>query len=163
MHDPRTDHSGQEEPPLRRVAKDPEAFAQYLADVQRWLLSIGANLEQLHRETRVHCRGRHVEGDRWYHARLRARPVEQALKDALGHITALTDDLEKTTHKRRAHEEEMNSLPRQRKEKALARQRKRNARRPIPIESRERSETDTGKTRYSEPTSIYDLGRRESA
>lgn len=159
----------QAEPPLRRIAQDPEAFAKYLADTQRLLLSVGANLEQLQRETRVHCRGQHVEGDRWYHARLRALPVEKALKEALRHISALTDGLEKSTHKRRAHAEEMKSLPERRREKELARKRKRNARRPAalesgrPIHETERQNGTSGRDiRYSEPASLYDL-RRNSA
>jgi hypothetical protein len=157
------------ESPLRRIAQDPEAFAKYLADTQRLLLSVGANLQQLQRETRVHCRGQHVEGDRWYHARMRAYPVEKALKEALRHVNALTDGLEKTTHKRRAHAEEMKSLPERRREKELARKRKRNARRPAVLESgrrnyeTERQNGTSGRDiRYSEPASLYDL-RRESA
>lgn len=141
---------------LRGVAQNPEAFAAYLADTQRVLLEIGANLEVLRRETRVHCRGTHVEGDRWYHARMRALPVEKALRDALRHVKALTEGLERSTHKRRAHEEQVRALPVQRQEKALAKARKKNP----PLQLRTTPQAEPNQTG---PTSIYDLRRERSA
>jgi hypothetical protein len=149
--------------PLRDVAQNPEAFARYLADIQRVLLDIGANLETLQRETRVHCRGVHVEGDRWYHARMRALPVEKALKDVLKHVGGLTEGLEKSAHKRRAHDDDVKALPRKREEKALAKEQKKNpaALRPAP-ETAEQGTTGPNPG-YSGPASIYDLGKRESA
>ncbi|MFI1585595.1 hypothetical protein [Embleya sp. NPDC020630] len=152
---------------LRRVAQDPEAFARYMADVQRTLLGIGASLERLQRETRVHCRGAHVEGDRWYQARLRARPVESALREVLKHVHGLTDGLEKSVHKRRAHAEEMEALPRRRRERELARERKRNpALRSAPrVEENGEDDIPGGRPGYGVPTSVYDLrrGRGKSA
>lgn len=148
--------------PLRDVTRNPEAFAQYLDEIERVVLDIGKNLETLQHETRVYCRNTHVEGDRWYHARMRARPLEKALKDVLKHVGALADGLEKSTYKRRAHDDEVKALPRKRKDKALAKQRKRNsALRPAP------ENPGTGNTEqnqgYSGPASIYDLGKERSA
>lgn len=149
--------------PLRDVAQNPEATARYLADVQRVLLDIGKNLETLANETRVHLRDTHVEGDRWYHARLRARPVEKALGDVLADLKDLTEGLESSAYKRRAHAEAVMNTTRERKEKALEKSR-RNAP-PIPAApptppQQGAQNTNTG---YSVPTSIYDLGNRESA
>ncbi|GAB1340852.1 hypothetical protein ACE1SV_74420 [Streptomyces sp. E-15] len=148
--------------PLRDVAQSPEATARYLADVQRVLLDIGKNLETLAIETRVHCRGTHVDGDRWYHARLRALPVEKALKDVLRHVNGLTEGLEKTAYKRNSFADEVKNLPGKRREKELEKQRKKNP--PMlqaaPNQPQQGAQsTDSG---YSGPTSIYDMGR-ESA
>ncbi|WP_410540534.1 hypothetical protein [Streptomyces sp. KL2] len=149
--------------PLRDVAQSPEATARYLADIQRVLLDIGKNLETLALETRVHLRETHVEGDRWYHARLRAMPVEKALKDVLKNLNSLTEGLEKSAYKRRAHDEAVVNTARTRKEKELERQRRKN---PQPLqaapENGERVHTDPN-SGYSGPTSLYDLGNRESA
>jgi hypothetical protein len=112
--------------PLRDVAQNPDAFARYLAELQRTLLDIGSHLEILQRETRVHCRGTRVEGDRWYHSRLRAMPVEKALKDVRKDLNSLTAGLEKAAHRRHAHDEVVNALPRKRQEKILAKEAKRN-------------------------------------
>lgn len=149
--------------PLRDVAQNPVAYARYLADIQRVLLEIGQNLETLQHETRVHCRGTHVEGDRWYHARLRARPVEKSLKDVLKHVSGLTEGLETSAYKRRAHEDEVKGLPEKRRNKALERAHKKNPSLKAAPESQQRDDADTNRG-YSGPTSIYDLGkRRESA
>lgn len=149
--------------PLRDVAQSPEATARYLADIQRVLLDIGKNLETLTLETRVHLRKTHVEGDRWYHARLRALPVEKALRDVLKNLNDLTEGLEKSAYKRRAHDEAVANTARARKEKELEKARKKM---PQPLqaapESGERVHTDQN-SGYGGPTSIYDLGNRESA
>lgn len=149
--------------PLRDVAQSPEATARYLADIQRVLLDIGKNLETLALETRVHLRETHVEGDRWYHARLRAMPVEKALKDVLKNLNSLTEGLEKSAYKRRAHDEAVVNTARTRKEKELERQRRKNPQllQAAP-ENGERVHTDPN-SGYSGPTSLYDLGNRESA
>lgn len=149
--------------PLRDVAQNPEATARYLADVQRVLLDIGKNLETLALETRVHLRETHVEGDRWYHARLRARPVEKALGEVLKDLNDLTQGLESSAYKRRAHDEAVMNTARERKEKVLEKSR-RNAP-PIPAAppnppQQGARDQNSG---YSVPTSIYDLGNRESA
>ncbi|MDX3538063.1 hypothetical protein PV721_27670 [Streptomyces sp. MB09-01] len=149
--------------PLRDVAQNPEATARYLADVQRVLLDIGKNLETLALETRVHLRGTNVEGDRWYHARLRAMPVEKALGQVLRNLNNLTEGLEKSAYKRRAHDETVVNTAKDRKEKELEKQRKKNPpvlqAAPNPPQQGAQSENSG----YGVPTSIYDLGKRESA
>ena len=148
--------------PLRDVAQNAEATARYLADMQRVLLDMGANLEILQRETRVHCRSVGVEGDRWYHARLRALPVEKALKDVLKSLNSLTDGLEKSAYKRRSHDEVVVNTGRTRKEKELEKARKKN---PQPIQAAPNSgeRGDSGQNPgYGGPASIYDLGKRSA-
>nr|WP_237522629.1 hypothetical protein [Streptomyces sp. SID8350] len=148
---------------MRDVAQSPEATARYLADVQRVLLDIGKNLETLALETRVHLRGTNVEGDRWYHARLRAMPVEKSLGSVLRDLNSLTEGLEKSAYKRRAHDESVVNTARSRKEKEIERQRKKYPptlqAAPPPPEQGVQSQNSG----YGGPTSIYDLGRRESA
>ncbi|MER5988856.1 hypothetical protein [Streptomyces sp. NPDC001787] len=150
--------------PLRDVAQSAEATARYLADIQRVLLDIAANLETLHRETRVHCRGISVEGDRWYHARMRAMPVEKALKDVLKNLNALTGGLERSAYKRRSHDEAVVNTAKARKEKVLEKARK-NSPQLIQAapESSERDGVRDRNSGYSNPTSIYDLDDRRSA
>ncbi|MGW6885863.1 hypothetical protein ACWGEU_37135 [Streptomyces goshikiensis] len=149
--------------PLRDVAQNPEATARYLADVQRVLLDIGRSLEALALETRVHCRDTHVEGDRWYDAWLRAQPVERALKDVLRHVEGVTKGLEKSAFKRRAHDEAVANTAKKRKEKELEKRRK-NA---PPLQAAQQNPPQQGgqglNSGYGGPTSIYDLGDRESA
>ncbi|MFD7972735.1 hypothetical protein [Streptomyces clavifer] len=149
--------------PLRDVAQSPEATARYLADVQRVLLDIGRNLEALALETRVHCRDTHVEGDRWFDAWMRARPVERALKDVLKHVEGVTNGLEKSAYKRRAHDEAVANTGRKRKEKELEKKHK-NA---PPIQAVPQNNLQQGgqgqNSGYGVPASIYDLGNRESA
>ncbi|MFI0192066.1 hypothetical protein ACH4PW_31540 [Streptomyces sp. NPDC017082] len=148
--------------PLRDVAQNPEATARYLADVQRVLLDIGKNLETLAIETRVHLRETHVEGDRWYHARLRAMPVEKALGQVLKNLNNLTEGLEKSAYKRRAHDEAVVNTTKGRKERVLERQRKKN---PQPLQAAPNQPQQGAQSKnlgYGGPTSIYDMGR-ESA
>lgn len=159
--------------PLRDVAKSPEATARYLADVQRFLLDIGKNLETLAHETRLHCRGTHVEGDRWYHARMRALPVEKALKDVLKHTRALTEGLEKSAYKRNAFSDEVKNLPEKRKQKALEKERKKNP--PLQAAPQSPQQGAPGapgqswqgapgqNSGYGGPTSIRDLRKDMSA
>ncbi|GGR43538.1 hypothetical protein [Streptomyces griseomycini] len=149
--------------PLRDVAQNPEATARYLADVQRVLLDIGRNLETLAQEIRVHCRDTHVAGDRFYDAWLRAQPVEREFKNVLKHVEAVTKGLEKSAYKRRAHDEAVANAARKRKEKELERQRRKN---PQPLQAAPnppQQGTQGQNSGYGGPTSIYDLGRRESA
>lgn len=156
-------NNDQKHVPLRDVAQNPEATARYLADVQRVLLDIGKNLETLAIETRVHLRKTHVEGDRWYHAQLRARPVEKALGNVLRNLNHLTEGLEKSAYKRRAHDESVVNTAKDRKEKELEKQRKKNP--PVlqaaPNASQQGARGDNSS--YGGPTSIYDLGKRDSA
>ncbi|MGW6952397.1 hypothetical protein [Streptomyces xanthophaeus] len=149
--------------PLRDVAQNPEATARYLADVQRVLLDIGKNLEALALETRVHCRDTHVEGDRFYDSWLRAQPVERALRDVLKNVQSVTKGLEKSAYKRRAHDEAVSNTAKKRKEKELEKKRK-NA---LPLQVAPQSPPEQGapsrNSGYGGPTSIYDMGNRESA
>ncbi|MGQ7754858.1 hypothetical protein ACUN29_41655 (plasmid) [Streptomyces sp. WC2508] len=149
--------------PLSDVAQSPEATARYLADVQRVLLDIGRNLETLAMETRVHCRGTHLDGDRWYHARLRALPVEKALKDVLKHVNGLTEGLEKSAYKRNAFADEVKKLPGMRREKELERRRKKNPQLQAVSENSGQQGARASDMDYGNPTSIYDLDSRESA
>lgn len=151
--------SSQNPAPLRDVAQNPDAYARYLADIQRVLLDIGKNLETLQHETRVHCRGVHVEGDRWYHARLRALPVEKALKDVLRHVKALTDGLEKSAYKRRAHDDAVRELPGQRHQKALAKAQKKGA---VALQAAPEPEAAQAAPTAG-PSSVYDLRKEWSA
>ncbi|QKW66114.1 hypothetical protein HUT15_36985 (plasmid) [Streptomyces sp. NA03103] len=148
--------------PLRDVAQNPEATARYLADVQRVLLDIGKNLETLAHETRVHLRDTHVEGDRWYHARLRAMPVEKALGNVLKNLNNLTEGLEKSAYKRRAHDEAVVNTAKERKEKALERERKKNPPTLQAAPNPPQQGVQSQNLGYGGPTSIYDMGR-ESA
>ncbi|MFF7189649.1 hypothetical protein ACFZAR_31460 [Streptomyces sp. NPDC008222] len=149
--------------PLRDVAQSPEATARYLANVRRVLLDIGKNLETLAIETRVHLRDTHVEGDRWYHARLRAMPVEKALGSVLKDLNDLTAGLEKSAYKRRAHDEAVVNTAKERKEKELERQRKKNPQMLQAAPNSTQQGAQSQSSGYSVPTSIYDLGNRESA
>lgn len=149
--------------PLRDVAQNPEATARYLADVQRVLLNISKNLETLTHETRVHLRDTHVQGDRWYHAKLRAMPVEKALGQVLKNLKELTDGLEKSAYKRRAHDEAVVNTAKERQEKELEKWRKKN---PQPLQAAPNPPQQGAQGQnsgYGGPTSIYDLGKRESA
>ncbi|KNE83375.1 hypothetical protein AB0B04_19570 [Streptomyces xinghaiensis] len=149
--------------PLRDVAQNPEATAQYLADVQRVLLDIGKNLETLAQEVRIHCRDTHVEGDRFYDAWLRAQPVEKAFKDVLKNVEAVTKGLEKGAYKRRAHDEAVANTARKRKEKELERQRKKNPQLLQAAPNPPQQSAQGKNLGYADPTSIFDLGNRESA
>ncbi|MFG3532753.1 hypothetical protein ACGF8B_39495 [Streptomyces sp. NPDC047917] len=149
--------------PLRDVAQSPEATARYLADVQRVLLDIGKNLETLAIETRVHLRKTHVEGDRRYHARLRAMPVERAFGNVLRNLNNLTEGLEKSAYKRRSHDEVVVNTAKDRKEKELERQRKKNPQQLQVAPNSPQQGAQSQNPGYSAPTSIYDLGNRESA
>ena len=152
----------QAQSPMRAVAQNPDAFAAYLANVQRVLLTIGRDLESLQNETRIDLRSTHVKGDRWYHARMRALPVEKTLKDILGHLEGLTQGLEKATYKRRAHAEEVNALPGKRKAKELAKKKNRPVL-PAGTQNNTGPVPNAPESVYGDPASIYDLGKRRSA
>ncbi|WCD91130.1 hypothetical protein KPP03845_200091 (plasmid) [Streptomyces xanthophaeus] len=149
--------------PLRDVAQSPDATARYLADVQRVLLDIGRNLEALALETRVHCRDTHVEGDRWFDAWMRAQPVERALKDVLKHVEGVTKGLEKSAFKRRAHDEAVSNTAKKRKEKELEKKRKNAPSLQAAPQSAPQQGVPSRNSGYGGPTSIYDMGDRESA
>ena len=139
---------------LREVAQNPAAFAKYLSNVQSTLLDIEHNLAVLARETRVHCRATYVEGDKWYHARLRARPVEKTLRQVLTHVNGLTEGLEKASHERHAHEERVQALPGERRQKALEKAQKKGvpALQAVP-------QQQTAPDPAAGPASLFDLKR----
>ncbi|MBY8889101.1 hypothetical protein K7472_30280 [Streptomyces sp. PTM05] len=150
--------------PLRDVAQNPDAYARYLADIQRVLLDVRGHLETLRDETRVHCRGVHVDGDRWYHARMRALPVEKSLNAVLRDLNSLTEGLEKSAYKRRAHDETVVNTGKARKEKRLENQRKKALKAGGAPHSVPQQGSVGQKSGYGGPRSIYDLeDRRESA
>uniref|UniRef100_UPI002F90F665 hypothetical protein n=1 Tax=Streptomyces sp. NBC_01562 TaxID=2975879 RepID=UPI002F90F665 len=111
---------------LRQIAQNPAAYAHYLADFHRVVLDMQAKLEVLQRETRVHCRGTRVEGDKMGQAFLRSFPVEKSLNDILKNLKGVTAGLEKSAHKRAAHDEKVKEVKKQRKEKAQLKERKNN-------------------------------------
>ncbi|MFD6132977.1 hypothetical protein ACFWC2_29230 [Streptomyces diastaticus] len=155
-----------DESPLRGVAQNAEASARYLTDIQRTLMNIGRQLETLQHETRVHLRGTHVEGDRWKEAHLRALPVEAAMKKTLRDLKKAVDDLERVTFKRRAHQEKVNALPEIRREKQLAKARKKSAPQinaaPQNSSGAPQGVSAATETGYGNPTSIHDLKRKSA-
>ncbi len=86
---PLTDEKGRpffEDPnaALRQIAQNPAAYARYVADFHRVVLDMQAKLEVLQHETRVHCRGTRVEGDKRGQAFLRSFPVESPCTTSSG-------------------------------------------------------------------------------
>jgi hypothetical protein len=148
---------------LREIAQNPAAYAHYLADFHRVVLDMAAKLEVLQRETRVHCRGTRIEGDKLGQAFLRSFPVEKSLNDVIKHLKSVTSGLEKSAHKRYAHDEKVRETGRRRKEKAQLKGRKEKLSLQAAPEGSERPGTRSPDMGYGGPTSIYDLGRRESA
>lgn len=165
---PLTDEKGRpffEDPnaALRQIAQNPAAYARYVADFHRVVLDMQAKLEVLQHETRVHCRGTRVEGDKRGQAFLRSFPVEKSLHDVIRNLKKAVSGLEKSAHRRHAHDEKVKEVRKQRKEKAQLKQRKNNPqlqRAPQNPPQQGARDSDMG---YGGPTSIYDLGRRESA
>nr|WP_119590318.1 hypothetical protein [Streptomyces scabiei] len=148
---------------LREIAQNPAAYAHYLADFHRVVLDMQAKLEILQRETRVHCRKARVEGDKWGQARLRSFPVEKSLNDILKNLKGVTAGLEKSAHKRAAHDEKLKEVKKQRKEKAQLKERKNNPPLQAAPENTGQQGAQSPNMGYGGPTSIYNLDRRESA
>ena len=148
---------------LREIAQNPAAYAHYLADFHRVVLDMAAKLEVLQRETRVHCRGTRVEGDKMGQAFLRSFPVEKSLSDVIKHLKGVTSGLEKSAHKRHAHDEKVKEVKKQRKEKALLKGWKNNPPLQAAPENPGQQGAQSSSMGYGGPTSIYDLDRRESA
>ncbi|MFH7340640.1 hypothetical protein [Streptomyces sp. KHY 26] len=148
---------------LREIAQNPAAYAHYLADFHRVVLDMAAKLEVLQRETRVHCRGTRVEGDKMGQAFLRSFPVEKSLNDILKHLKGVTSGLEKSAHKRHAHDEKVKEVKKQRKEKALLKERKNNPPLQAAPENPGQQGAPSPNMGYGSPASIYDLRGRESA
>lgn len=148
---------------LREIAQNPAAYAHYLADFHRVVLDMQAKLEILQRETRLHCRKTRVEGDKWGQAKLRSFPVEKSLNDVLKNLKGLTSGLEKSAHKRHAHDEKVKEVKKHRKEKAQLRERKNNPSLQAAPENSGQQGAQAPNVGYGGPTSIYNLDRRESA
>lgn len=148
---------------LREIAQNPAAYAHYLADFHRVVLDMQAKLEVLQREARVHCRETRVEGDKWGQARLRSFPVEKSLNDVIKNLKGVTAGLEKSAHKRHAHDEKVKEVKKQRKEKAQLRERKNNPPLPAAPENPAEWGAQSPNMGYGGPTSIYNLDGRESA
>ncbi|MGZ0200560.1 hypothetical protein ACNFR7_10280 [Streptomyces sp. RM1] len=148
---------------LREIAQNPAAYAHYLADFHRVVLDMAAKLEVLQRETRVHCRGTRVEGDKIGQAFLRSFPVEKSLNDILKHLKGVSSGLEKSAHKRHAHDEKVQEVKKQRKEKTLLKERKNNPPLQAAPENPGQQGAQNPNMGYGGPTSIYNLDRRESA
>ncbi|GAA2524467.1 hypothetical protein [Streptomyces longisporus] len=148
---------------LREIAQNPAAYAHYLADFHRVVLDMQAKLEILQRETRVHCRGTHVEGDMRGQAFLRSFPVEKSLNNVIKNLKNVTSGLEKSAHKRHAHDEKVKDVVKQRKEKAQLKEQKNNP--PAIQPGTENGQQVHGNQNpgYANPASIYDLGDRRSA
>ncbi|MFJ2745372.1 hypothetical protein ACIO3O_37580 [Streptomyces sp. NPDC087440] len=148
---------------LREIAQNPAAYAHYLADFNRVLLDMQAKLEILQRETRLHCRTTRVEGDKWGQAFLRSFPVEKSLNNVLNNLRSMSSGLEKSAHKRHAHDEKVQEVKKNRKEKTQLKARKNNP----PLQAAPGNPGQQGvqppNHDYGGPTSIYDLNRRESA
>ncbi len=148
---------------LREIAQNPAAYAHYLADFHRVVLDMQAKVEVLQRETRLHCRGTRVEGDKLGQAFLRSYPVEKSLNDILKHLKGMSSDLEKSAHRRHAHDEKVKEVKKQRKEKAQLRVRKTNPQLQAVPENPGQDGVQGQDSGYGGPTSIYNLNRRESA
>ncbi|MFD5426382.1 hypothetical protein [Streptomyces sp. NPDC127084] len=148
---------------LREVAQNPAAYAHYLADFYRVVLDMQAKLEILQRETRVHCRGTRVEGDRMGQAFLRSFPVEKSLNDVLKHLKSARVGLERSAHKRHAHDERVKEVAKQRREKMQIREQKNNPPLQAAPESSGQQAAQSPNMNYGGPTSIYSLDRSESA
>lgn len=148
---------------LREIAKNPAAFAHYLADFQRVLLNMQGNLEVLLREARLHCRKTRVDGDKWGQARLRSYPVEKSLNNVIGNLKSSVSGLEKSAHQRAAHDEKLVKIENQRKEKAQLKAQKKTPPLQAAPENAPQGGASGGGMGYGGPASIYDLGRRESA
>ncbi|MFH9016470.1 hypothetical protein ACH4C6_34620 [Streptomyces sp. NPDC017943] len=148
---------------LREIAQNPAAYAHYLADFHRVVLDMQAKLEVLQHETRVHCRGTRVEGDKWKQAQLRSFPVEKSLNDVIKHLKKATSGLEKSAHKRHAHDEKVKEVRSSRKEKEQLKARKNNPPLQAAPENSGQQGAQSPDMGYGGPTSIYNLDRRESA
>ncbi|MFB8247351.1 hypothetical protein ACFC5X_20195 [Streptomyces sp. NPDC055952] len=148
---------------LREIAQNPAAYAHYLADFHRVVLDMQAKLEILQRETRLHCRNTHLDGDKWGQALLRSLPLEKSLNDVLKNLKSISSGLEKSAHKRYAHDEKVNAVKKNRKEKAQLKARKNDPPLQVASENPGQQGTQSPNMGYGGPTSIYNLDRRESA
>lgn len=150
--------------PLQDVAANAAATARYLADIQRVIRDTERHLATLTDETAVHLRGIHLEGDRFWHAQQRSRPVEKALRKVLKDAKNLAADLESAAYTRRAFDEKCTTTVKERKEKELEKQRKKNLQQIPPMPNAAPGLSSPAEARYAAPVSnIHDLRGRESA
>ncbi|WP_234363947.1 MULTISPECIES: hypothetical protein [unclassified Streptomyces] len=150
--------------PLQDVAANAAATARYLADIQRVVRDTERHLATLTDETSVHLRGTHLEGDRFWHAKGRARPVEKALRKVLKDAKNLAADLEAAAYSRRAFDENCANTVKERKEKELEKQRKKNPQQIPPMPATPPGLHNKPESGYTSPVSnIHDLRGRESA
>ncbi|MFE5199914.1 hypothetical protein ACFQ93_40485 [Streptomyces sp. NPDC056601] len=160
-----TQNAVEAEGPLADIARNPDAYARYLADLQRVLLEMKRNVETLQTHVRVHCRGQRVEGDKWGQAWLRAFPVEQSVRSVISDLESLAKGLEKSAHKHHAHAEGIRNVAKERKEKALEKSRKKNPLpQAVPVQPAQPPQAgQTPNMGYSGPTSLWGLSDRDSA
>ncbi|MFI8769510.1 hypothetical protein ACIGN6_32025 [Streptomyces sp. NPDC053792] len=150
--------------PLQDVAANAAATAHYLADIQRVVRDTERHLATLTDETSVHLRGTHLEGDHFWHAKKRARPVEKALRKVLKDAKNLAADLEAAAYSRRAFDENCANTVKERKEKELEKQRKKNPQQIPPMPAAPPGLHNKPESGYASPVSnIHDLRGRESA
>ncbi|WP_329625908.1 hypothetical protein OG357_38390 (plasmid) [Streptomyces sp. NBC_01255] len=156
---------GQDTPnPLQDVAANADATGHYLADIQRVVRDTERYLATLSDETSVHLRGTHLKGDRFWHAKNRARPVEKALRKVLKDAKNLAADLEAAAYSRRAFDENCANTVKERKEKELEKQRKKNPPQIPPMPATPPGLHNRPVSGYTSPVSnIHDLRGRESA
>lgn len=141
---------------MRAVARSPEAFAGYVANIQSHLLGLKTTLSLLAQETQVELRGTHVEGDRPWDARLRSWRVERPMWDLIKSIESAVTAAEKVNFRRRSHDEKVAALPAQREAKALEKANKR-APKTLPVNKTAEQVPPSTKSGYAEPRSIHDL------
>ncbi|SEE61334.1 hypothetical protein [Streptomyces sp. TLI_105] len=150
--------------PLQDVAASAPATARYLADIQRVVRDTERHLATLADETSVHLRGTHLQGDRFWHAKNRARPVEKALRKVLRDAKNLAADLEAAAYSRHAFDENCANTVKERKEKELEKQRKKNPQQIPPMPAAPPGLHSKPESGYASPVSnIHDLRGRESA
>ncbi|MFD9047811.1 hypothetical protein [Streptomyces zaomyceticus] len=151
-------------PPLQDVAANAAATARYLASIQRVVRDTERNIATLLDETTVHLRDTHLEGDRFWHAKRRARPAEKALREILKDVKKLASDLESAAYSRRAFDETCANTVKERKEKELEKQRKKNLQQLPPMPNTPPGLPNQPHSGYASPVSnIHDLRGRESA
>ncbi|MFE5597443.1 hypothetical protein [Streptomyces sp. NPDC056549] len=150
--------------PLQDVAANAAATARYLADIQRVVRGAERHLATLTDETSVHLRDTHLEGDHFWHAKNRARPVEKALRKVLKDAKNLAADLEAAAYSRRAFDENCANTVKERKEKKLEKRRKKNPQQIPAMPAAPPELHKNPESGYASPVSnIHDLRGRESA
>ncbi|MFI6881150.1 hypothetical protein ACIBL6_47670 [Streptomyces sp. NPDC050400] len=151
--------------PLKGIAENPAAYDAYLKHLQAVLLQMKRNVETLQTHVRVHARGQRVAGDKWGQARLRALPLELSVSSLISDLETVTKGMEKSAHRHHAHAEKVQDVAKQRKDKALEKERKKN---PLPraVPNKPSQAPQAGQQQnsgYSGPTTLWGLSDRNSA